>query len=77
MERVEREIEIIYDHYADTVYRFCMYYLNDEEKAKDVIVEVFQKLYVFYHSVEPKWMLRYLLYETKTIINRNQEKTKQ
>ena len=77
MDKVEKQVEIIYKHYADTVYKFCMYYLNDEEKAKDVIVEVFQKLYVFYHSVDPKWMLRYLLYETKTIINRNQEKTKQ
>lgn len=77
MDRVEREIEIIYDHYADTVYRFCIYYLNDEEKTKDVIVEVFQKLYVCYDSVNPKWMLRYLLYETKTIINRIQEKTNQ
>ena len=75
MDKKEEQLEKAYNEYGDTVYKFCLYYLNDEEKAKEITVEVFDKLYRFYNTIAPQKIFKYLMRETKAIINITQQKS--
>lgn len=75
MDKKEEQFEKIYKEYSNTVYKFCLYYLNDEAKAKEITVDVFNKLYRFYNTIAPQKIFTYLMRETKAIINITQQKS--
>ena len=66
------EFEVIYNLYADNLYKYCLYYLGDVEKASDITREAFLNFYKYYETVDSDAMLKCLLYEAKKLLSNNQ-----
>ena len=66
------EFEVIYNLHADNLYRYCLYYLRDVEKASDITREAFFEFFKYYETVDSDAMLKYLLYEAKKLLSDNQ-----
>lgn len=60
-----KQYEKIYRQYADDVYKISVYYLHDEEQAKEVVEKAFKSLYKHINEVHPDYILGYLLGEVK------------
>lgn len=66
------EFEVIYSLHADNIYKYCLYYLGDVEKASDITREAFLNFFKYYATVDSDAMLKYLLYEAKQLLSDNQ-----
>lgn len=42
----KKRFNSIYNSHADKLYKFCFYYLKDEEKAKDIAQQAFFNFYI-------------------------------
>ena len=62
------EFEAIYRLYADSLYKYCFYYLEDEEKAMDITQQAFFNFYKYYQTVTSDMVLKCLVYEAKKIV---------
>ena len=40
-----KEFNLAVDHYSDGVYRFVLKNIRDEDKAKDIVQDTFEKLW--------------------------------
>lgn len=75
MSKTEKQYEEIYRRYANDIYKICVYYLQDEKQAQEVVIEAFESLYKHLDEVNPKYTLAYLANEAKTIIKGSQIET--
>ena len=66
------EFEVIYGLHADDIYKYCLYYLRDVEKASDITREAFLNFFKYYETVDSDAMLKCLLYEAKQLLSNNQ-----
>ena len=66
------EFEVIYSLHEDNIYKYCLYYLRDVEKASDITREAFLNFYKYYETVDSDAMLKCLLYEAKQLLSNNQ-----
>ena len=66
------EFEVIYSLHADNLYRYCLYYLRDVEKASDITREAFLNFFKYYETVDSAAILKCLLYEAKQLLSDNQ-----
>ncbi|MBQ2986550.1 MAG: hypothetical protein IJE23_03610 [Tyzzerella sp.] len=62
------EFEAIYRLHADNLYKYCLYYLEDEEKAKDITQQAFFNFYKYFQTVSSDMVLKYLVYEAKKLV---------
>lgn len=62
-----QQYEEVFQQYADDVYRACVFHLNDKEKAKNMVEQVFLKLYQNADQVCADYMLGYLLSEVRRL----------
>ncbi len=64
LERDEKAISLLYDHYADTLYGVALKVTNDEAIAKDALQESFVKIWKKADTYDPKkaklftWLFR-------------------
>ena len=49
-----KKYEIVYDRYANDVYRLSLYLLQDEEKAKDITRQTFANVYKKLQEIDEK-----------------------
>lgn len=68
----EKKYEIVYESYADDIYRLCLYCLKDKEQAADITQQVFLNFYKFFNEVNPDYMLGYLVREAKELLPSSQ-----
>ena len=66
------EFEVIYGLHADDIYKYCLYYLRDVEKASDITREAFLNFFKYYETVDSDAILKCLLYEAKQLLSDNQ-----
>ena len=66
-EEIKKQYEEIYRRYANDVYKVCLYYLKDEEQAKDVVEQAFRSLYEHINEVNPDYILGYLINKVKGV----------
>lgn len=64
----EKEFENVYQSYANDIYRLCLYYLKDENQAKDIAIQVFLNFYKIFDEVNPDYRLGYLVREAKELL---------
>lgn len=62
-----RKFEKIYRAYVDDIYRVCLYFSRDEEKAKNITVEVFLELYKEFDEVDPDHIFARLVQRAKRL----------
>ena len=67
-----KEFEVIYNLHADNLYRYCLYYLRDVEKASDITREAFLNFYKYYETVDSDTVLKCLFYEVKKLLSNSQ-----
>ena len=66
------EFEVIYNLHADTIYKYCLYYSRDEEKAKDITYQAFLNFYNYFETVDSDTVLKCLFYEVKKLLSNSQ-----
>ena len=66
------EFEVIYGLHADDIYKYCLYYLRDVEKASNITREAFLNFFKYYETVDSDAILKCLLYEAKQLLSDNQ-----
>lgn len=68
----EKLYEEVYASYANDVYKICIYYSKDEEKAKDIVQQAFFNFYEIFDRVDSKYILGYLVREVKRLLSSSQ-----
>ncbi len=66
------EFEAIYRLYADSLYKYCLYYLKDVEEAEDITYQAFLNFYKYYETVTSDSVLKCLVYEVKNLLSNSQ-----
>lgn len=66
------ELEVVYRSYADSLYQYCLYYLKDVEKAKDITYQAFLNFYNYYETVTSDIVLKCLVCEAKKLLSNSQ-----
>lgn len=64
----EKQYEEVYATYADDVYKICIYYLKDEEKAKEIATQALINFYEIFDRVDSKYILGFLVREVKRLL---------
>ena len=67
-----KKFEAIYKSYADSLYKYCLYYLKDEEKAKDITLQAFFNFYKHYETVTSDAVFKCLVCEAKQLLSYSQ-----
>ena len=67
-----KEFEAIYKLYVDSLYKYCLYYLKDEEKAKDTTLQAFLNFYQYYETVTSDAVFKCLVCEAKNLLSYSQ-----
>lgn len=67
-EELKKRYEGIYRRYANDVYKVCLYYIKEEEQAKDIVEQAFRSLYEHIEEVNPDYILGYLINEVKSVV---------
>ena len=67
-----KEFEAIYRLYVDSLYKYCLYYLKDEEKAKDTTLQAFFNFYQYYETVTSDAVFKCLACEAKNLLSYSQ-----
>lgn len=62
-----KQFETIYKKYVNDVYRVAMYLVKDENKAQDIVRQVFASIYKQWRDIEEQSVYLQLLKETKRI----------
>lgn len=75
----KKKFEVVYKSYADKLYKFCFYYLKDEEKAKDIAQQAFFNFYKYFEEVAPDVIFSCLASEAKKLLlnSQHQELTRE
>lgn len=68
----EKNYEVVYDSYANDVYKICFYYLRDENQAANITQQVFLNFYKVYDEVNPDHILGHLVREAKRLLASSQ-----
>ena len=66
------EFEAIYRLHADNLYKYCLYYLEDEEKAMDITQQAFFNFYKYYKTVTSDAVFKCLVCEAKNLLSYSQ-----
>ena len=72
MTQREKQFQIVYRTHADDVYKFCFYYMRDEEKASEITQQAFLNFYKYFDKVIPDYRLGYLVREVKELLAEGQ-----
>lgn len=67
-----KEFEAIYRSHADSLYKYCLYYLKDVEKAKDITYQAFLNFYKYYETVSSDIVWKCLVCEAKKLLSNSQ-----
>lgn len=59
--QTEKEFDELYRANADDVYKVCLYYLYDEDKAVDITEKTFIRMYHSFDEVEPENRRKFLI----------------
>ena len=68
----EKQYEEVYATYADDVYKICIYYLKDEEKAKEIATQALVNFYEIFDKVDSRYILGFLVREIKRLLSSSQ-----
>lgn len=63
----EEKFEVVYQSYADEVYRVCLWFTRDEEKAQEIAQQTFVNFYEYFEEVSPECWLAYLVCTAKDL----------
>ena len=66
MNKTEK-FELIYERYANEVYRLSLYLLKDETKAKDITQQAFENIYKRLQEGDEESVCNQLLIEAKRL----------
>ena len=66
MNKTEK-FELIYERYANDVYRLSLYLLKDETKAKDITQQAFENIYKRLQESDEESVCNQLLIEAKRL----------
>ena len=69
-----KQFEIIYQKYADDMYRLALYLVKDANKAQDVVRQAFASIYKQWRESDEKSLYFQLLKETKRIAQNERRK---
>ena len=58
-----------YDLYSNIVYRICIHFLKNEEKACDMMQKVFLEFYQVFDEIDPDIHRVYLISKTKRMVD--------
>lgn len=77
VDSTERDFLAAYDAYADAIFRYCFLRLYNRSEAKDLVQEVFLRVWKYMKEKGPVRNMRPFLYKIalNLVINRNQKKT--
>lgn len=67
-----KEFEEVYRSHVDSLYKYCLYYLKDEEKARYITQQAFFNFYKYYETVTSDTALNCLVCEAKTLLSNSQ-----
>lgn len=62
-----KQFEMIYEEYANDVYRVALYLVKDEKKAQDIVWQAFVNIYKQWLETDEASIYLQLLKETKRI----------
>ena len=62
--KTEREFLVVYDQYADPLFRFCYAQTGQRELAKDIVQETFIRTWKYLTDGKAIWKFRPFLYRT-------------
>ncbi len=62
-----KQFEMIYEEYANDVYRVALYLVKDEKKAQDIVWQAFVNIYKQWRETDETSIYLQLLKETKRI----------
>ena len=62
-----KQFEMIYDKYANDVYRVALYLVKDEDKAKDIARQAFVNIYQTHHNMNENKIYSRLIYAVKKL----------
>lgn len=68
----KKKFEVVYKSHADKLYKFCFYYLKDEEKAKDIAQQAFLNFYKYFEKVTSDAAFKCLGHEAKKLLLNSQ-----
>ena len=66
MNKIEK-YELIYERYANDIYRLSLYLLKDEKKAKDITQQAFENIYKRLQESDEESVCNQLLIEAKRL----------
>lgn len=74
---LEQQFLAWYDQYADAIFRYCYFRIYNYEKARDLVQEVYTRVWQYANAGNVVLNARALLYKTATncIINEGKKKT--
>lgn len=64
----EKKLEAVYRAYANDIYRVCLYYLRDEDKAADITQQVFLNYYKYSDEEKQEGVFGRLVYDARKLI---------
>ena len=68
----EKKFEVVYNSHVNDVYKVCLFYLKDEDKAADITQQAFFNFYKTFEKVHPDYTLAFLVREVKKLLPSNQ-----
>lgn len=68
-----KQFELIYEKYADDVYRVALYLVKDKDKAQDIVQQAFVNIYKKRRATDKKSIYLQLLAETQRIAKNEEE----